>query len=317
MNLMLKFAFVFPGQGSQTLKMMDAFAANAQVKATFDQAAAVLNIDFWAMLQEESPLNINQTINTQPLLLTASYATYLAWLESSGNQVPAYVAGHSLGEYTALVASGVLDFSAALQLVAKRAQYMQEAVAPGAGGMAAVLGLADELVIAGCAEVMQSGIGVVQGVNFNSPGQVVIAGNKAAVEQAAELLKAKGARKVIPLPVSVPSHCQLMQPAAEKLACELNNVKFNLPTIPLVQNVNGAIASDIATIKTGLIAQLCSPVLWTASVKTLAAAEVKLIVECGPGKVLSGLNKRIEATIQLANLQGPADMANLSQILDQ
>lgn len=312
---MTKFAFVFPGQGSQALKMMDNLAEFAVVKQTFADASAAIGVDLWAMLQEETAENINQTINTQPLLLTASYATYLAWLEQSGNKVPDYVAGHSLGEYTALVASGVLSFVDAVELVRKRAEFMQEAVKPGEGGMAAVLGLADELVIEGCAEVMASGLGVVQGVNFNSVGQVVIAGNKAAVDKAAEVLKAKGARKVMPLPVSVPSHCDLMKPAAEKLALELNSVTFNSAKIPLVQNVNGEVANDVAAIKDGLIKQLYSPVLWTKSVATLADNQVMIIVECGPGKVLSGLNKRIHESAALFNLNSADSIATLQESL--
>lgn len=312
---MTKFAFVFPGQGSQALKMMDNLAEFAIVQQTFAEASAAIGVDFWAMLQEETAESINQTINTQPLLLTASYATYLVWLEQSGGKVPDYMAGHSLGEYSALVASGVLDFVDAVKLVRKRAEFMQEAVKPGEGGMAAVLGLSDELVIEGCAEVMASGIGIVQGVNFNSVGQVVIAGNKAAVEKASEVLKAKGARKVMSLPVSVPSHCDLMKPAAEKLALELNSVKFNPAKIPLIQNVNGEIASDIHAIKDGLVKQLYSPVLWTKSVATLAQNDVMTIVECGPGKVLSGLNKRIHESAKLFNLNSAESMNALQESL--
>lgn len=311
----MKFAFVFPGQGSQALKMMDGFAELAIVRETFASASDALGIDLWNMLQEETPANINQTINTQPLLLTASYATYLAWLEVSGNKLPSLVAGHSLGEYSALVASGVLDFIDAVKLVRKRAEYMQDAVKPGEGAMAAVLGLADELVVEGCAEVMASGVGVVQGVNFNSLGQVVIAGNKLAVEKAAEVLKAKGARKVMPLPVSVPSHCDLMKPAAERLALEFDNVNFNNPQIAIIQNVNAQVANDVASIKDGLLKQLYSPVLWTKSVATIAADEVNVIVECGPGKVLSGLNKRIHETAQLFNLHNYADLEKLNSAL--
>lgn len=311
----MKFAFVFPGQGSQALKMMDGFAELAIVRETFASASDALGIDLWNMLQEETPANINQTINTQPLLLTASYATYLAWLEVSGNKLPSLVAGHSLGEYSALVASGVLDFIDAVKLVRKRAEYMQDAVKPGEGAMAAVLGLADELVVEGCAEVMASGVGVVQGVNFNSLGQVVIAGNKLAVEKAAEVLKVKGARKVMPLPVSVPSHCDLMKPAAERLALEFDNVNFNNPQIAIIQNVNAQVANDVASIKDGLLKQLYSPVLWTKSVATIAADEVNVIVECGPGKVLSGLNKRIHETAQLFNLHNYADLEKLNSVL--
>lgn len=312
---MSKFAFVFPGQGSQALKMMDGFANLSIVKDTFVKASSILNVDLWQMLQEETSDNINQTVNTQPLLLTASYATYLAWLDVSNNRNPAFVAGHSLGEYSALVASGVLDFADAVLLVRKRAEYMQESVKPGEGAMAAVLGLADEIVIDGCAEVMNSGVGVVQGVNFNSVGQIVIAGNKAAVEQASELLKAKGARKVMPLPVSVPSHCDLMKPAAEKLAVELDKVQFNLPQIPIIQNVNAKVVADVAAIKDGLIKQLYSPVLWTKSVATLAENGVDIIVECGHGKVLSGLNKRIHENAQLFNLNNAESLDNLHTII--
>ena len=312
---MAKFAFVFPGQGSQSLKMMDGFADNALVRNTFDIASARLNVDLWAMLQEDSADNINQTINTQPLLLTAGYATYLAWLELSANNRPAVVAGHSLGEYTALTASGVLEFSDAVYLVRKRAEYMQSAVKPGEGAMAAVLGLDDEAVIAGCKEVMDSGAGVVQGVNFNSAGQVVIAGSKVAVDKAAEVLKAKGARRVQLLPVSVPSHCDLMRPAAEQLAAEFAAINFNAPQIPVVQNVSGELAHDVAQIKDGLLKQLYSPVLWTKSVQTLAHNQVDIIVECGPGKILSGLNKRIHETAQLVNLHNVADLTNLKTIL--
>lgn len=312
---MAKFAFVFPGQGSQSLKMMDGFADNAVVRNTFDIASARLGVDLWTMLQEETADNINQTINTQPLLLTAGYATYLAWLELSGTKRPDVVAGHSLGEYTALTASGVLDFSDAVYLVRKRAEYMQAAVKPGEGAMAAVLGLDDEAVVAGCSEVMTSGAGVVQGVNFNSAGQVVIAGCKAAVEKAAEVLKAKGARRVQLLPVSVPSHCDLMRPAAEQLATELAEINFNSPQIPVVQNVSGELAHDVAEIKDGLLKQLYSPVLWTKSVQTLAHNQIDIIVECGPGKVLSGLNKRIHETAQLVNLHNGADLTNLKTIL--
>jgi len=312
---MSRFAFVFPGQGSQALKMMDALSGVAVVRKTFKQAQDALGIDFLAMLQEENADNINQTINTQPLLLTASYATYLAWLDSSNNKQPDFVAGHSLGEYSALVASGVLHFSDAVQLVRKRAEYMQNAVKPGEGAMAAVLGLGDDEVISGCAEVMSSGAGVVQGVNFNSQGQVVIAGTKTAVEKAGEVLKAKGARKVMPLPVSVPSHCDLMRPAAEQLALEFEKVSFNTPQIPVVQNVDAKISSDVNIIKNNLLKQLYSPVLWTSSVATLAANDVSIIVECGPGKVLSGLNKRIHESAQLFNLASEDNINALKQAL--
>ncbi len=311
----MKIAFVFPGQGSQTLKMMDNLADMPIVRQTFATAQEVLGVDFWAMLQEEKPEQINNTLNTQPLLLTANYAIYCAWLQYTLQVLPDYVAGHSLGEYSALVASGVLEFSDALQLVQKRAQFMQEAVAPGAGAMAAVLGLADDVVIACCKEVMDSGMGVVEGVNFNAPGQVVIAGAALAVEQAKLLLQAKGARRVLPIPVSVPSHCQLMQPAAARLAEELQLINFKTAQIPLVQNINAYLSSDVATLKQGLVQQLYSPVLWSQSVNTLMEQQVQALVECGPGKVLSGLNKRIAPNAQIFNLQTPEDLATLRDAL--
>lgn len=314
---MQKFAFLFPGQGSQALKMMDGFSDSIIVRNVFNQAREVLGLDFWAMLHEDTPENINQTINTQPLLLTASYATYLAWLDLAKGKKPTYVAGHSLGEYSALVASEVLDFVSALQLVHKRAQYMQQAVSPNSGAMAAVLGLGDEIVTKICQEVQASGAGIVAGVNFNAPGQVVVAGEAQAVNVASEQLKKAGARKVINLPVSVPSHCQLMQPAAGKLALVLNQVKFKAAQIPLLQNINAQITSDVAEIKQGLIAQLYSPVLWTKSVQQLATHQVDILVECGPGKVLSGLNKRIHETAQVFNLQNLANLAELNQFLNQ
>lgn len=312
---MKKFAFVFPGQGSQSLKMMDALADIEVVQETFKTASEILNLDLWAMLQEETADNINQTINTQPLLLTASYATYLAWLEKSGNQKPHLVAGHSLGEYNALVASGVLKFADAVNLVRKRAKYMQDAVKPDEGAMAAVLGLDDDAVISACHEVMSSGAGVVQGVNFNSVGQVVIAGNKTAVELASEVLRTKGARKVMPLPVSVPSHCELMRPAADKLAKELDSVVFSPPEINIIQNVNAEVIGDVDAIKSGLVRQLYSPVLWTKTVRKIAENDIDIIVECGPGKVLSGLNKRIHDTAQIFNLQSIDNINNLIDVL--
>lgn len=312
---MSKFAFVFPGQGSQALKMMDGFADCAIVKNTFVAASAQIGIDFWEILQEPTSEKINLTINTQPLLLTASYATYLIWRDKSDNKLPDYLAGHSLGEYTALVVSEVLNFKDALNLVHKRAQYMQEAVEPDVGAMAAVLGMPDEAIIEGCQEVMNSGAGIVEGVNFNTPGQVVIAGEKAAVEKASEVLKAKGARKITPIPVSVPSHCQLMKPAADKLALELDKVKFNSPQIPIIQNVNAQIVRDVNGIKNNLVKQLYSPVLWTKSVLTLADSGVSVIAECGPGKVLSGLNKRITNKALLFNIHQEADIDKLLHAL--
>jgi [acyl-carrier-protein] S-malonyltransferase len=311
---MFKLAFVFPGQGSQALKMMDGFATNQIVQDTFAVAKKVLGIDFWEMLHEETAARINNTIYTQPLLLTANYAIYKAWSQEFATKGPDFFAGHSLGEYCALVASGVLDFVDALRLVQKRAQLMQDAVAPGAGAMAAVLGLDDEAVVAACQEVMHSGVGIVEGVNFNAPGQVVIAGETLAVDAAKVVLQAKGARKILPLAVSVPSHCQLMLSAAHALAEEFNQVNFKDALIPIVQNINGLASKDAAILKDGLVKQLYSPVLWSKSVGTLSEHEVTVIVECGPGKVLSGLNKRIYPDAQIFNLNNPADLVALSQV---
>jgi [acyl-carrier-protein] S-malonyltransferase len=276
--------------------MMDGFVDSPIIKNTFDKASSAIDIDLWSMLKEESVDNINQTINTQPLLLTASYATYLAWLDKSNGTTPDYVAGHSLGEYSAL-------------------EYMQDSVKPGEGAMAAVLNLDDKVVIETCQEVMASGLGVVEGVNFNSIGQIVIAGNKLAVEKASELLKERGARKVLSLPVSVPSHCALMKPAAEKLAIELQNIEFKLPNIAVVQNVNANVSNDVQVIKELLVKQLYSPVLWTKTIQFLKNQEVSSLVECGPGKVLSGLNKRIHEQATLFNLNSSESLIILTDYL--
>ncbi len=297
----MSFAFVFPGQGSQSLKMMDNYLSSDIVQDTFTLAKSVLGTDFLSMLQEETPDNINQTINTQPLVLTAGYAMYREWIHKGG-KLPQVMAGHSLGEWTALVASGAIDFKDALNLVRLRAQSMQAAVKPGDGAMAAVLGLDDEIIVAVCKSVELDTGGVVAGVNFNSPGQVVIAGSTDSVNRASELLKEKGARKVQPLPVSVPSHCSLMLPASIKLAEALKNVTFNPPQIPVLHNFNVEQYTDVAMIKEALVKQLYMPVLWTQTISKIANTGVLKIVESGPGKVLSGLNKRINPELASYNL---------------
>ena len=286
----MKFAFFFPGQGSQSLGMMNGFEGRAVVEATFDEASAALGQDLWAMINGSDAAPINETVNTQPLMLAAGVATYRAYLEAGG-KTPAVVAGHSLGEYSALVAAGALSFADAVKLVRLRAELMQSAVPQGVGAMAAVLGLDDDQVQAICAQAAQGE--VVEAVNFNSPGQVVIAGNVAAVERAMAAAKEAGAKRALPLPVSVPSHCSLMKPAAEKLAEALQNVAIHTPQIRVIHNADVAAYDDADKIKDALVRQLYSPVRWTETVNALVAEGIAESAECGPGKVLAGLAKRI------------------------
>ena len=301
----MAFAFLFPGQGSQSLNMMDGFAA-AVVKDTFDEASDALGDDLWAMLKADSNEAINQTINTQPLMLAAGVAAFRAWLAAGGAR-PSVVAGHSLGEYSALVAADALEFDDAVRLVRLRAEAMQSAVPAGEGAMAAVLGLEDTDIVAACAEAAQGE--VVEAVNFNAPGQVVIAGGKAAVERAIAACKARGAKRAMPLPVSVPSHCALMKPAAERLAEALESVSINVPVLPVLHNADVAAYSEAAQIRDALVRQLYSPVRWTETIRKLAADGVLLHAECGPGKVLAGLNKRIESTLSTSALTDDAAIA--------
>ncbi|MCS4532788.1 ACP S-malonyltransferase [Neisseria montereyensis] len=286
----MSFAFFFPGQGSQSLGMMNGFDGVATVRNTFDEASAALGQDLWAMINGEDAAPINETVNTQPLMLAAGVATYRAYLEAGGNQ-PAVVAGHSLGEYTALVAAQALDFTDAVRLVRLRAELMQNAVPQGEGAMAAILGLDDDVVRDVCSQAEQGD--VVEAVNFNSPGQVVIAGATAAVERAMSLAKEKGAKRALPLPVSVPSHCRLMKPAADKLAEALQNIHIKQPEIRVIHNADVAAYNDSDKIKDALVRQLYSPVRWTETVNTLVAEGITQSAECGPGKVLAGLAKRI------------------------
>jgi [acyl-carrier-protein] S-malonyltransferase len=285
----MKFALVFPGQGSQSLGMMGQYGDTAIVRATFDEASAALGRDLWQLVTEGPAEALNQTVNTQPLMLTAGIAVYRLWLEKGGPQ-PALMAGHSLGEYSALVAAGVLQLKDAVPLVELRARAMQDAVPAGAGAMAAILGLDATVVIEACAESAQGQ--VVQAVNFNEPKQTVIAGHKAAVERAAEAVKAKGAKRALMLPVSAPFHCSLMLPAAEKLHIRLADVKFSVPQIPVVNNVDVARLSDPEAIKSALVRQAAAPVRWVETMQAMQAAGVTHVIECGPGKVLSGLAKR-------------------------
>lgn len=286
----MSFAFFFPGQGSQSLKMMAGFDGSAIVKQTFDEASAALGEDLWAMMNGEDAEIIGQTVNTQPLMLAAGVATYRAYLEAGGRQ-PAVVAGHSLGEYSALVAAGALEFADAVRLVRLRAELMQNAVPQGVGAMAAVLGFEDDEIRRICAEAAQGE--VVEAVNFNSPGQVVIAGHAAAVGRAMAAAKEAGAKRALPLPVSVPSHCSLMKPAADKLAEALQNVEIKTPQIKVLHNADVAAYDDAGKIKDALVRQLYSPVRWTETVNALVADGIAQSAECGPGKVLAGLAKRI------------------------
>ena len=294
---MQKIALFFPGQGSQSVGMMSGFISesgdNPVVKQTFDEASDILKTDFWVMATEPNEL-LNQTQNTQPLMLIAGVATYRAYIKACGdnNALQASIhAGHSLGEYTALVASNALSFADALPLVKFRSDAMQSAVPEGVGAMAAILGLDDEQVREACTEAAQNEI--CEAVNYNSIGQVVIAGNKAAVERAMEFAKAKGAKRAIELPVSVPSHCALMRPAAEKLAEYLKNVVINTPQVQVMHNADVATHSDSEKIKAALVRQLYSPVRWVETVQAIHAQGVTSAAECGPGKVLAGLTKRI------------------------
>ena len=284
-------AWVFPGQGSQAIGMLADLATEfSSVQETCSEAPAALGKDVGALAQQGPGAELSATENTQPLLLAAGIAVWRTW-QAQGGATPQFLAGHSLGEYTALVAAGVLSLADGVRLVAERGRLMQAAVPAGQGAMAAILGLDDAAVIAACAEAAQGD--VVSAVNFNSPGQVVIAGSTAAVERAMAACKAAGAKRALPLPVSAPSHCALMQPAAEKLAIHLQSLTFNTPVIPVVQNAAARIEADLIGLQSSLITQLHSPVLWSQSVQWLAEQGVTRFVESGPGKVLTGLNKRI------------------------
>jgi [acyl-carrier-protein] S-malonyltransferase len=291
-----KFALVFPGQGSQSVGMLDALAAAEPIVGRcFAEASDALGYDLWQVVSSGPEERLNATERTQPALLAAGIAVWRVWQQRGAPQ-PVALAGHSLGEYTALVAAGSIGFADALRLVEFRGQAMQAAVPAGTGAMAAILGLDDEAVRAACAESAQGA--VVSAVNFNSPGQVVIAGEKAAVERAIEACKAKGAKRAVPLPVSVPSHCALMRPAADRLAERLAGIAVAAPALPVVHNVDVASHSDPAAIRRALVAQLHSPVRWVECVQALKARGATRLVECGPGKVLAGLTKRIDKEVE-------------------
>lgn len=285
----MKFAFVFPGQGSQSLGMMAAYGDSPVIRATFDEASSALGRDLWQLVVEGPAEALSQTVNTQPLMLTAGIAVWRLWLEQSGPQ-PAMLAGHSLGEYSALVAAGVLELKVAAPLVELRAKAMQDAVPAGEGAMAAILALDADKIQAICAESAQGQ--AVQAVNFNSPEQTVIAGHKAAVERAAEACKAAGAKRAVMLPVSAPFHSSLMQPAAERLQAALADIEFKAPAIPVINNVDVAVVGDAAGIKAALVRQAAAPVRWVEIMRAMQAAGISHVFECGPGKVLAGLTKR-------------------------
>lgn len=303
----MSFAFVFPGQGSQSVGMLASLSGlDPIVRGTFDEASAALGYDLWQLVQEGPAERLNATECTQPAMLAAGIATARLWARRGGGE-PAVVAGHSLGEFSALVCAGALEFSDAIQLVKFRGSVMQEAVPAGTGAMAAVLGLADAEVEAACQEAAQGS--VVEAVNFNAPGQVVIAGEAAAVQRAIEAAKARGAKRALPLPVSVPSHSSLMNPAAERLAARLAQVRLSAPRIPYVSSVDAQAYSDPEQIRALLGRQLARPVRWQQTVQAVAARGVSHIIECGPGKVLLGLNKRIEVTgVSFAALEDPASL---------
>lgn len=306
-------AFVFPGQGSQSVGMLAELGEqHALIRDTFAEASQALGYDLWSLIQQGPAEQLNQTDRTQPAILAASIALWRLW-QAEGGARPAFVAGHSLGEYSALVAAGSLGFADAVRLVELRGQLMQQAVPAGQGGMAAILGLDDDTVRAACAEAEQGE--VVSAVNFNAPGQVVIAGAAAAVERAIEACKARGAKRAMALPVSVPSHCALMRPAAERFAEALSAVVWQVPQIALVQNVSAAVPADLEVLRQDLLQQLYSPVRWVESIAWLAAQGVTELVECGPGKVLSGLNKRCAKGVNTHNLDTPDAFAAARAVL--
>jgi [acyl-carrier-protein] S-malonyltransferase len=301
-----KTAFVFPGQGSQKIGMLAELAAEySVVSTTFAEASEVLGYDLWNLVQTGTQEDINLTERTQPLLLTASVAVWRVWQEKNG-AIPAFMAGHSLGEWSALVCAGVVAFKDAVKLVQQRGKFMQEAVPAGQGAMAAIIGLDDAAILDACKKAEQGE--VVSAVNFNSPGQVVIAGTAAAVERASALCKTAGAKRALPLPVSAPFHTSLMQTAADRLAEQINATVFASPKVPVIHNVTAKTEQSAEKIKALMIEQIYSPVRWVECVNTLVAAGVTRTVECGPGKVLSGLNKRIHAELITSSIEKPEEL---------
>jgi [acyl-carrier-protein] S-malonyltransferase len=311
---MKPFAFVFPGQGSQAVGMLDAWGDHPAVRQTLDQASSALGEDIARLIHEGPKDALDLTTNTQPVMLTAGIACYRAWLADTGTE-PMAVAGHSLGEYTALVAAGALTLADALPLVRFRAQAMQDAVPVGVGAMAAILGLDAEAVRKGCAQVAADTGEVVEADNHNDPRQTVIAGTKAGVERACEALKAQGAKRALPLPVSAPFHSSLMKPAADRLRERLAQTPLAAPGIPVVNNVDVAIVTDAAAIRDALYRQAFAPVRWVETVQALRARGIANVIECGPGKVLAGMVKRIDAEAVTGTVSDPASLADVRSVL--
>jgi len=306
-----KLAFVFPGQGSQTVGMLSDYQDNEIVQNTFSQASQALGYDLWQLISQGPSEKLNQTHHTQPALLTASVAMWRLW-QSKSSRLPSIIAGHSLGEYSALVCADVITLEEAVVLVEKRGQFMQASVPEGIGAMSAIIGLGNQAIIDACVKAQEQE--VVSAVNFNSPGQVVIAGHKAAVERAGVLCKEGGAKRVLPLPVSVPSHCALMKDAADKLALELDKITFNTPKISVVNNVDVAVESSAEAIKKALVKQLYSPVRWSETISKLANDGIEQVVEAGPGKVLQGLIKRIDKSVTCISVNNSDSLANALEV---
>ena len=306
----MSLAFVFPGQGSQSVGMLKELSENfSEVTSTFQEASDALGFDLWSLIQEGPAEKLNSTDVTQPAMLASGVATWRIWQAKNG-ATPAVMAGHSLGEYTALVCAGSLDFVDAVKLVSQRGKFMMEAVPAGTGAMAAILGLSDDEVRQVCLDAADDD--VLEAVNFNSPGQVVVAGHKSAIERVTALAKEKGAKRALELPVSVPSHCALMKPAADKLAEIMQGISFKAPTIPVLNNVDVIANTDEADIRDALKRQLYSPVRWVETIEKMASDGVDNVIECGPGKVLAGLNKRIDKSMAASAL---IDMASLEAAL--
>jgi [acyl-carrier-protein] S-malonyltransferase len=311
---MTAFAFVFPGQGSQAVGMLDAWGDHPAIAATLKEASAALGEDIGRLIHEGPKEQLDLTTNTQPVMLTAGIAAWRAW-QAEGGAAPVAVAGHSLGEYTALVAAGVLSLADALPLVRLRATAMQEAVPVGVGAMAAILGLDAQAVRDGCKAAAEASGEVVEAVNFNDPKQTVIAGSKAGVDKACELLKAAGAKRALLLPVSAPFHSSLMKPAALRLQAALEKVALNAPTFPVVNNIDVAAPTDAAAIRDALVRQAAGPVRWVEVVQALRARGVTHVVECGPGKVLAGMAKRIDGELVTGTIFDPATLAETKGVL--
>lgn len=311
---MTAFAFVFPGQGSQAVGMLNAWGDHAAVRETLAEASEALGEDIGKLIAEGPKEALDLTTNTQPVMLTAGVACWRAWLAETG-LTPAAVAGHSLGEYTALVAAGALTLKDALPLVRFRAQAMQEAVPVGTGGMAAILGLDAEAVKAGCAQAAAEVGEAVEAVNFNDPKQIVIAGTKAGVEKACEVLKASGAKRALSLPVSAPFHSSLMKPAAERLKEKLAATPFAAPSVPVINNIDVAVVTEAEALRDALYRQAFGPVRWVETIQALKARGLTHVIECGPGKVLAGMVKRIDGDVVTTTIFDPASLAEAKALL--